>query len=143
MDPTASWPVAQLSLTHQDAHRHLALGRALAPLLEEDVLLLASGAMTYALGEIDDWSESPETAPDWVRAFADWAAECLARGALDVLLDWERQAPWARRNHPSPEHLMPLFVALGAAGPDAAAQHLHRSASRRVLAMDGWAFGSL
>lgn len=139
MDPSAVWPVAQLSLTTGDARAHLALGRALTPLLREDVLLLASGAMTHALGEIEHWSESPACAPDWVRAFADWAAERLEAGEIDALLAWERQAPFGRRNHPTPEHLMPLFVALGAAGPNPTARRLHQSVSRRVLAMDGWA----
>ena len=54
--------------------------------------------------------------PDWAAGFADWMRGRLDAHDLDALLDWERQAPHARRAHPTVEHLMPLFVALGAGG---------------------------
>jgi 4,5-DOPA dioxygenase extradiol len=78
--------------------------------------------------------------PDWAAAFADWMRGRLEAHDLDALLDWERQAPHARRAHPTVEHLMPLFVALGASGPATGVRSLHRSHEFGSLALDAFAF---
>ena len=139
LDPTAKTPVAVLGVGDGDARAHLALGRALAPFLAQDVGLLASGAITHALPEIRDWRETPAPAPVWVTRFLDELSSALAANDAEALLDWTTLRD-AQRNHPTPEHLMPLFVALGAAAPSAHARRLHRSFSRRVLAMDVWSW---
>ena len=79
-------------------------------------------------------------APDWVHDFARWSAARLDAGAESELLEWMTQAPHARRNHPTPEHFLPLFVTMGAAGEHWRAEQLHRSISREVLALDAWRF---
>ena len=76
----------------------------------------------------------------YARAFRDWVADALERYDLTALQDWENAAPFAQRAHPTPEHFLPLFVALGAAGGEAAAECLHRSFDQNVLAMDFWRF---
>lgn len=76
----------------------------------------------------------------WAQAFADWMAERLAAGEVEALLDWQRQAPFAGENHPTDEHLLPLFFALGAGG-GAAGQALHRGIEYAAIAMDAWRFG--
>jgi 4,5-DOPA dioxygenase extradiol len=140
IDPEAKLPVVQLGISSGDARAHLELGRALTPLRDEDVLILASGSLTHALGEIPGWEETDAAAPPWVRSFADWIAERLEDGDEAALLDWTTRAPHALRNHPTPEHLVPLFVVLGAAGGAFRARRLHTSVSRTVLALDAWAF---
>jgi 4,5-DOPA dioxygenase extradiol len=55
-------------------------------------------------------------APEWAKQFDDWLGDALEHGRIEDLLDWQIKAPNARRAHPSPEHFLPLFVALGAAG---------------------------
>lgn len=112
MYPAADIPVLQLSLQPQlgPAH-HLALGRALLPLREEGVLVLGSGGASHNLRELLP-VESP--APQWTRAFVDWLTDKVRRGDVAALLDYAQQAPEAQRNHPTPEHFLPLFVALGA-----------------------------
>jgi len=139
-DPEARLPVAQLSLGMGDAHAHLALGRALKPLRDAGVLVLGSGSFTHGLPDIRRWEESEASAPDWVREFAQWSAARLDAGAESELLEWITQAPHARRNHPTPEHFLPLFVTMGAAGEHWRAEQLHRSISREVLALDAWRF---
>ena len=126
-------------MTAGDARDHYGIGRALAPLAGEGVLVIGSGAITHALGEIRDWTESGGTAPAWVDDFADAVHEALSAGDVASVLAWE-QLPSARRNHPSPEHLMPLFTALGAAGCSPVATRVHRSVDRSVLRMDAWSF---
>lgn len=137
--PAADIPVAQLALIRGgDASAHLALGRALAPLRAEGVLVLGSGAAVHNLGALAPEGTPP---PAWARAFDTWLAEALAAGDREALCQFPAAPPTARAAHPTPEHLMPLFVALGAGGTDAGAVRLHDSWSYGSLSMAAYAFG--
>ncbi|HRQ66308.1 MAG TPA: class III extradiol ring-cleavage dioxygenase [Xanthomonadaceae bacterium] len=141
MYPDADIPVVPLSVDRSaGAEAHWRLGLALAPLRAEGVLVIGSGAITHNLGELA-WNVPDAPPPEWARAFADWMVERLHAGDSESVLDWARRAPHARRNHPTEEHLLPLFVAFGAAGPHARGRLLHRSWDRGALAMDVLAFG--
>jgi 4,5-DOPA dioxygenase extradiol len=140
MLPAADVPTTQLSIQpRRDPAHHLAVGRALRPLRDEGVLILASGALTHNLYEFRG-NDADEEAPDWVRAFGDWISDAVAEGRTDDLLDYRRRAPFAVENHPTDEHLLPLFVALGAGSDDGARTRLHASHTYGVLAMDAYAF---
>jgi 4,5-DOPA dioxygenase extradiol len=115
------------------------VGRALAPLRQEGVLIIGSGSLTHDLSEFRGHRPS-DPAPDWVNGFADWFNSALTAGQTDDLLDYRRQAPFAIKNHPSEEHLLPLYAALGAAGRNARAERLHASSTYSVLRMDVYAF---
>lgn len=142
MYPGAEIPVVQLSLQYgQGAEYHLALGRALAPLRQEGVLVLGSGSFTHDLSSFRshrDDGDYPQ--PEWVSSFADWFEAAMVEGQIDKMADYRRLAPNATRNHPTEEHLMPLFVALGAAGANAKAERLHASVTHAILRMDAYAF---
>ena len=143
MYPDADIPVTQLSIVRgASPAEHERLGRALAALRKEGVLVVASGALTHNLYEFRGQGlDAP--APHWVSAFADWMKERLDAGDRDALLDYRRVAPFAAENHPSEEHLLPLFVAMGAGsegGKGAWATRLHASVEHGVLAMDAYAF---
>lgn len=75
-----------------------------------------------------------------MNSFADWFDAALIKGRTDDLLDYRRQAPFATKNHPTEEHLLPLYAALGAAGENARAERLHASSTYSVLRMDVYAF---
>jgi 4,5-DOPA dioxygenase extradiol len=136
MYPQADIPVVQLSIqSHLGPAHQLDVGAALAPLREEGVLVLGSGSATHNLREFRG-SAIDAPPPAWVSAFADWLAQSIAEGRQADLLDYRRRAPEAARNHPSEEHLLPLFTALGAAGPDAKGTRVHASTTHGVLAMD-------
>lgn len=140
MYPEADIPVASVSIQpHLDPAHHWRMGAALAPLREDGVLVIGSGALTHNLREFFQARREPGPAP-WAVAFQDWLADALAAGRTEALLDYRRQAPFATRNHPTDEHLLPLFVALGAGGPQARFEHLHSSLDHGVLAMDTYAF---
>ena len=142
MYPQADIPVLQLSLQpHLGTAHHLRMGRALAPLRQEGVLIIGSGSMTHDLSEFRGHGPN-DPAPDWVNAFADWFHSALTTGRTDDLLDYRRQAPFATKNHPSEEHLLPFYAALGAAGENARAERLHASATYSVLRMDVYAFSA-
>ena len=140
--PHADIPVVQLSVqTRLGPDYHFRLGRLLAPLRAEGVLIIGSGSFTHDLSSFRDYYNALNApAPDWVDAFADWMSQALEQGRTDDLLDYRQRAPQAARNHPTEEHLLPLFVALGAGGGGSAG-HLHESVTHGVLRMDAFAFG--
>jgi 4,5-DOPA dioxygenase extradiol len=141
MYPQATVPVTQLSLIRAGgAAQHLALGRALAPLREEGVLILATGAITHNFGWLD-WRASADQAPlPQGQAFADWVGARIAARDLPGLVEY-RAAPYGVEAHPSEEHFLPLFVALGAAGDDAPERH-QPPFSYGGLAMDAYVWRS-
>lgn len=140
MYPEADIPVAQISLQHGPgpAH-HLKLGQALAALRQDGVLVIGSGSFTHDLRRFFAFGPDDPAPPD-VIAFADWCDAAIAGGRTADLLAYRRLAPHAVENHPTEEHLLPLFVALGAAGAKARPERLHSSAQHGVLRMDAYAF---
>ena len=109
--PAADVPVLSLSLPTHAPERLWAIGRALRPLRDEGVVLLGSGSLTHNLREMAPGLDAPPFG--WAAAFDAWAQDAVARHDVDALLDWQRKAPDARRNHPTPEHFVPLLLALG------------------------------
>jgi 4,5-DOPA dioxygenase extradiol len=136
----ADIPVVPISIQPEfgPAH-HYALGQALAPLRDEGVLLIGSGSITHNLHDLGAGYSKERQAP-YVKPFIDWIEQKLAAGDIDALLDYRRQAPFAERAHPTDEHLLPLFVALGAAGADAHAQRIDAGIDMGILAMDIYRF---
>ncbi len=114
MFPRADVPVLQLSLPSTSAPREIfALGRKLAPLADEGVVILASGGMVHNLRSLA-W-EGSSTAPTWATDFEAWMRAALSARDVDLVLDCEDKAPAIEQAHPTREHLQPLFFALGAA----------------------------
>jgi 4,5-DOPA dioxygenase extradiol len=143
MYPKADIPVAQLSLqADRDPAWHVALGRALRPLREQGVLIVGSGSITHNLRAIFQHPQG-EPAPEWVTSFCDWMAEKIATGDIVSLSAYRKLAPHAVQNHPTDEHLLPLFVALGAADKIDGAQRLNRVMTYGMLAMDMWLFDAM
>ena len=137
--PTADVPVLQLSVQPAlDARNHFALGAALAPLAADNVLIVASGHLTHNLGEYLRGQPRAQETVD----FRDWVHQRLLSGDSDALLDWLENAPHARFAHPSPEHFLPLIVALGAAGPQHATEWLGGGWVAEVLAADNYRFSA-
>ncbi len=140
MYPEANIPVIQLSLQPQMGPTHsFQIGQALAPLREEGILILASGAVTHNLRTLRSLTIDAEP-PEWVTQFDQWVAETIAHQRLDDLLDYRRLAPHAAENHPSEEHFLPLMVAWGAGGRDAQGSQLHSSFTYSILSMAAYAF---
>lgn len=140
MYPDADVPVLQVSLVRgAGPAAHEQLGRALSALRHEGVLVIGSGALTHNLHE---FRGQPLAAPVplWVSEFAAWMREKIEADERAALRDYRLRAPMAPRNHPTEEHLLPLFVAMGAAGEGAAARLLHTSVEHGILAMDAYAF---
>jgi 4,5-DOPA dioxygenase extradiol len=116
----ADVPVLQMSLPTSDPDALIALGRRLAPLRDEGVLIVGSGFLTHGLPYVD-FSDSAGPAPAWSSEFDAWATEAVQRRDLDALADYRRRAPGLRFAHPTVEHFTPLFVVAGA-GDDLSGQ---------------------
>jgi len=140
--PDADIPVTQLSIQpHHDPAYHLRLGQAIAPLREKEVLILASGTATHNLWAMGKYSHD-DLPPQWVSEFAEWLNQNVTEGNIDALLDYQQVAPYAQRNHPSPEHLLPLFVAIGAGGERPKAIQIHQSYTYGIFSMAAFAFSN-
>lgn len=139
--PEADIPVIQLS---QPATRSpqvlLDFGRAVAPLREQGILVIGSGSITHNLYEF----RAPHDPADrYAIEFTDWIWQTIAAGDLDALLDYRARAPHAARAHPTDEHLLPLYFAIGAAGGDwPQAERLPGQLTHGILAMDSFTFGN-
>ena len=140
MYPKADIPVTQLSIQpHLTPHHHFNLGKALASLRSQNILIIASGSATHNLREFGKYSLNA-LPPVWVTEFSQWLSQTLEQKNIEALLDYCRLAPHASRNHPTEEHLLPLFVALGAGGERAKVVELHSSYTYGVLSMAAYAF---
>ena len=138
MYPDADIPVVQVSVqSRRGAGHHIALGRTLAKLREDNVLVMGSGGFVHNLRRIAP-PGSPES--DWSKQYADWMHGRLMTGDDAALADYRSQAPQAAMAHPTDEHLMPLLVAYGAGGEKAKVARLHSSATFGSLRMDAYSF---
>jgi len=138
--PKADVPVVQLSLQQDgSARRHFEIGQALSPLRDEGVLIIGSGVATHNLG-----SMAPEgtLAPNWAKDFDQWLDNNIQARNLEHLLEFPNTPAEARRAHPTPEHLMPIFVAMGAGWSGGHSSRLHHSYSYGSISMACFAFGS-
>ena len=137
MYPQADVPVAQLALQPfaGTAWQHR-IGKALQPLRDAGVLILASGAVTHNFGWLT-WGRTTQPLPA-ARDFADWMGDALARDDLPALLDYRRQSLQGAAAHPTEEHLLPLFVALGAADPGEIPLRMEPEYTYGSLAMDAY-----
>ena len=139
MYPASDIPVVALSVNPaQTADWHYRLGRALAPLRDEGVLVVGSGGFSHNLRALD-WQHAQATTYPWVAAFTDPLRAALLEGDVTRALDWT-SLPYAAQNHPTTEHLYPLYVALGAGGEGTAGRLLHRDVEMGGLALDAFAF---
>jgi 4,5-DOPA dioxygenase extradiol len=139
MYPEADVPVVQVSVqTELGPRQQLAVGRALAPLAGEGVLIVGSGHLTHNLRDrVRDASGAP--AP-YAKNFQDWVKQRIDGHALDELADYRTLSPDGVRAHPTDEHFLPLFLALGAAPAGYRAERLHDGIEMGALAMDAYVF---
>ena len=141
MFPEADVPVIPLSVqSHAGPEQAWRLGKALAPLAEQGFLVIASGNVTHNLRDYQLAARNGGRTPAYVRQFPDWLADRLQAGDTAALLDYRRQAPGAVAAHPSEEHLLPLFLALGAGGDAAKVERIHAGIDDYVIAMDAYSF---
>ena len=147
--PQADIPVVQVSIDpDQTPEYHFKLGQALASLAERNIAIIGTGNITHNLPALFSKGRDPELDANikgYVEAFLKWFDEQLESNHLENLLNYRNKAPFAEENHPTDEHLLPIFVALGAvngvAPEKVKARKIHASYNYEFLAMDAWEFG--
>jgi 4,5-DOPA dioxygenase extradiol len=115
MYPDADVPVLQISMPTLEPTTLFEVGRRLAPLRDQGVLIVGSGFSTHNLREMRMDLPPYAPPPSWSAEFDQWLAEAVETGDIDDLIDFQRKAPAAFLAHPRTEHFAPLFVTLGAA----------------------------
>jgi 4,5-DOPA dioxygenase extradiol len=111
MYPQAEIPVLQMSIPTQDPKALLELGRKLAPLREEGVLIIGSGFLIHNLRLFAFRAVAP---PAWAHEFDHWAEEVFTHRDVDALLDYRSKAPAVNIALPTHEHFIPSIVTMGA-----------------------------
>lgn len=140
INPAADIPVVELSLKKGlNPQEHLDLGRALAPLRDQNILIIGSGLSYHNLRMFNTQAAEPS------KMFDQWlyesVVECQGGERQQRLIDWQ-QAPAARIAHPREEHLLPLMVAVGAAENENGARNYHESTFMGGLSVSSFVFGS-
>ena len=137
--PNADIPVFQVSMPMDlDTVSAFELGKALAPIRESGVMIVASGSMTHNLYE---FRHSGAAEQDYAIAFTHWIRQAVTSQDIAGLLDYRQRAPHAQRAHPTEEHFLPLLVALGARNDAEAAQVIDAGVTNGVLSMESYAWG--
>jgi len=139
MYPEADVPVVQLAVQPALGTRHhLAMGRALRPLAGEGVLVMGSGHMTHNLR---DWARGTGSPAPYAKSFQAWVREKIEAHDYDSLAEYRSLSADGVRSHPTDEHFLPLFVALGAAPENGRPERVYDGIDSGVLAMDAYVFG--
>ncbi len=112
MYPNADIPVVEISLPmNMSADEIYKIGQALAPLREQQILLIGSGSITHNLRELS-WNGDHQNVPEWASTFRNEVVNKLTHSDYDAVLNWQ-SLPHVMRNHPTLEHFAPLFFAMG------------------------------
>ena len=136
--PEADVPVVQISVQPALGPRHhVAVGAALKPLSEEGVLIMGSGHLTHNLR---DWARGRGRPEPYAREFQAWVFDRLSAKDRESLIDYRSASPHGVRAHPTEEHFLPFFFALGAAGAEAQPERVYDAIDSGVLAMDAYVF---
>ncbi|KAL6997710.1 hypothetical protein U1Q18_007836 [Sarracenia purpurea var. burkii] len=139
MYPEADIPVCQLSVQpNRDGSYHYKMGKALAPLREEGVLIIGSGSATHNLRVLRE--SKGGSVDSWALEFDTWLKDSLLAGRFEDVNLYEEKAPHAKMAHPWPDHFYPLHVAMGAAGENAEVELIHRSWQLNSLSYASYKF---
>jgi 4,5-DOPA dioxygenase extradiol len=136
--PQHDVPVVQLSVQPALGPRHhVQVGKALRGLSEEGVLVIGSGHLTHNLR---DWSRGAGKPEPYAQEFQAWVFDRLGQGDVESLVEYRTRSPHGARAHPTDEHFLPLFFALGAAGGEGRPERVYDAIDSGVLAMDAYVF---
>jgi len=142
MYPEADIPVCQLSIqTDRNATYHYNMGKALASLKDEGVLIIGSGSATHNLRTLNFGNNDGSVVP-WAGEFNGWLKDALLDGRYEDVNKYLEKAPHAKLAHPSPDHFYPLHVAIGAAGENSKAELIHESWSLGTLSYASYKFST-
>jgi len=136
----ADIPVIQVSLPFPEKGESVFnMGKALAPLRSENILLIGSGSMTHNLRDLD-WGGKSSGAAKPYAEFDEWVMERISSGAMAELFSYETAAPNLELAHPMTDHFLPIFFAAGCRVDGDALETLFREFQYKTLSMTSFAF---
>lgn len=136
--PEADIPIANLSLpTYNDYSRYISLGKRIADLRKQGILIIGSGSATHNLAELS----LHQSTPLWSHDFIKWLQKNVNTMNLTALAEFYQQAPHAKRAHPTPEHFLPLLIVAGAAYNEKS-ELIHDSYEYSALNNSSFMFGN-
>ena len=139
MYPDSYIPVVQVSIQPDRLPSyHYDFGASLSELRSQNVLIIGSGAMTHNLNELA-FNNHDAVPPRGVTVFANWMKERLEAGDKESVMQYRTLAPYAQKNHPTDDHLVPLFIAMGAGG-GGTAKRIHTATTYGTVMMDAYEF---
>lgn len=143
MYPKADIPIVQISINSQlGPQRNYLYGQLVSTLKDDNIMIIGSGGISHNLKEL--FNRKPtENRVAMVTSFTDWVHEKLINKDIDALLNYEKEAPFAHFNHPTKEHFLPLFAALGSSDLSSdltSVQRLHSDVEGDVLSLDTYLF---
>jgi 4,5-DOPA dioxygenase extradiol len=139
MYPQANIPIVQISINSRvGAEKNYQYGQLLAALKHDNILILGSGGISHNLGEIFRQPKTPNGV-DMMNQFTKWVEEKLANNDTQSLLNYLQLAPFAKFNHPTQEHFLPLIAVLGASEASVA-KKIHQDVEYELLALDAYSF---
>jgi aromatic ring-opening dioxygenase catalytic subunit (LigB family) len=137
--PQADVPVVQVAIRSDfDPDAHLALGRALAPLRSEGVLIIGSGSSYHNMRSGNDAGEAAMQFDAWLKSAL---VDSTPQERTAQLREWEHRAPFARQAHPTEDHLIPLHVVVGAAAGERARVMYHEDGVFGNWSLSSYRFG--
>jgi 4,5-DOPA dioxygenase extradiol len=137
--PEAQIPVFQVSMPYDlNTEQAVQLGRTLAPLRTQGVLIVASGSMTHNLGE---FRRGVAAGDHYVEEFSNWVKTAVLAHAVQPVIRYRSEAPHAERAHPTEDHFLPLLVALGAQVEGDRVQLIDGGIEHGMLSMDSFVWG--
>lgn len=145
--PKADIPIVQVSISpDKSPDHHYRIGEALSGLPQRNIAVVGTGNITHNLQALFGKGRDAEldaNIKSWVEKFLAWFDSEIESGNADNLMNYREEAPFAAENHPTDEHLLPIYVAMGAAGEEQKARKIHASYEFDFLAMDAWEFAPL
>lgn len=138
MYPEPFIPIVEVAIQPNNSPEyHHSLGVSLRELRSQNILVIGSGSLTHNLYKMT-WDSDASLPPRWVADFSTWMKDRLESGDQESILQYRTLAPYAQENHPTDEHLMPLFIAMGAGGGEAT--RIHTASSYGTVMMDAYQF---
>jgi 4,5-DOPA dioxygenase extradiol len=130
--------VVQISVQPDLGPRHhVELGKAVRALADDGVLIIGSGHMTHNLR---DWGRGTKEPQPYAREFQEWVKQKLEQKDIESLVEYRSRSPHGVRAHPTDEHFLPLFFAVGAASGTKKPERVYDAIDSGVLAMDAYVF---
>jgi 4,5-DOPA dioxygenase extradiol len=137
--PSADIPVMQFAINaNLSLKEHFEVGKQLAELREQGVMIVGSGNVTHNLSQVNP--DVNATVLPWAKEFDEYIKKAILNRDFDALIDIEKQMPYAKIAHPTMEHYIPLLYSVGASDENDEISFLYEGIEHGSLSMRSWSY---